>query len=95
MRKPLKRLKPNHLKFCELCAQFVPPARAYARVFGREGEGHVDCSATQLFREPLIWAEIKRIMGPDPTGDPTYVAHRRKLILAERERMNRERRRRR
>lgn len=89
-RKPLSRLKPWHLKFCDLYAQFVPPPVAYARAFDKGGgpDRHPG-NAARLLREPLIQAEIKRLMPNEMSeaGDPLYVAYRRRLVRAELDRV--------
>jgi hypothetical protein len=89
MRKPLKRLKRAHLKFCELYASFVPPAVAYAQAFDRgEGPDEHPGNAARLLREPLVQDEIKRLMGEaESSADPTFIAYRRRLVRAELDRI--------
>jgi hypothetical protein len=89
MRKPLKKLSGKHLRFCDLYAQFIPPAVAYGQAFGKgDGADKHPGNAARLLREPLIQEELKRLLGEtDVAGDPLTVAYRRNLVRRELERI--------
>lgn len=88
MRKPLKRLKKEHLKFCELVAVLTPPAVAYARAYAKsDNADKYPGNAARLLREPLIQAEIKQLLGDDEAANPAYIAYRRRLVRAELDRI--------
>jgi hypothetical protein len=89
MRKPLKRLKREHLTFCALYAEWVPPAVAYAKAFGKgDGPDAHPGNAARLLREPLVQAEIRRLTSADEAaGNPAYIGYRRALLRAELDRI--------